>query len=114
MKSSKVIYKKVEIENFSSTGGNVTRRDISCLVDGVIDGKMVKDYETSNFTHSLSTAKIVIDALLACGTQVSNGRLVMTIDQLLSLTPVCMYTSANGWWTITDVNKEVAKIMEAK
>ena len=44
MKKAKVIYKKVEIENWSSTGGNVTHRNISCLVDGLMDGKIVKDY----------------------------------------------------------------------
>jgi hypothetical protein len=113
MKSANVVYKKVQIENWSSTGKNVTHRNILCLVDGVIDGKIVKDYESFNFTHSLATAKIVIDALLACGTQVSNGRLVMTVDQLFCLTTVCDY-DGRGWWTIADLNEAVAKIMEVK
>jgi len=110
MKSANVVYKKVEIRNWSSTGKNVTHRNILCLVDGVIDGEIAKEDGRFNFTHSLATAKIVIDALLACGTPVLNGRLVMTVDQLHSLTPICEY-DGRGWWTIANVNEAVAKIM---
>ena len=111
MKTANVVYKKVQIENWSSTGKNVTHRNISCLCDGLIDGKIVKDYETFNFTHSLATAKKIIDALLACGTQVLNGRLVITHDQLFCLTPVCEFASSLSQET---VNQSVAKIMEVK
>jgi len=111
MKSANVVYKKVEIENWSSTGKNVTHRNILALVDGVIDGKIVKGYEAFNFTHSLATAKKVIDALLACGTQVLNGRLVMTCDQLHDLTMVCEF---GGNHPQAFIDEKVAKIMEVK
>lgn len=111
MKSANVVYKKVQIENWSSTGKNVTHRNISCLCDGLIDGKIVTGYETFNFTHSLSTAKKVIDALLACGTQVLNGRLVMTLDQLYDLTQVCEFGRN---YPQAFINEKVAKIMEVK
>ena len=110
MKTAKVVYKKVEIENWSSTGKNVTHRNILALVDGVIDGKVVKGYEAKNYTHSLATAKKIIDALLACGTQVLNGRLVMTHDQLCDLTLTCEFA---GPWTQEYINERVAKIMKA-
>tara|TARA_R110000823_G_C15571049_1_gene461798 strand:+ start:125 stop:460 length:336 start_codon:yes stop_codon:yes gene_type:complete len=111
MKSANVVYKKVEIANWSSTGKNVTHRNISCLCDGLIDGKFVTGYETFNFTHSLATAKKVIDALLACGTPVLNGRLVMTVDQVLCLTQICEF---GGKYPQDFINEKVAKIMEVK
>ena len=110
MKTANVVYKKVEIGNWSSTGKNVTHRNISCLCDGVIDGKIVKDYETFNFTHSLAAAKKMIDALLACGTPVLNGRLVMTHDQLCELSLPCEFAGSLPQETL---NERVAKIMKA-
>jgi hypothetical protein len=112
MKTANVVYKKVEIENWSSTGKNVTHRQIAFLVNGAdSDGKILEDAELMNYTHSLAGAKKVIDALLACGTQVLNGRLVITCDQLFCLTPACEFANSLSQET---VNAMVAKVMEVK
>ena len=112
MKTANVFYKKVQIENWSATGKNVTHRQIAFLVNGTdLDGKILENAELMNYTHSLAAAKKIIDALLACGTQVLNGRLVITHDQLFCLTPACEFASSLSQET---VNQTVAKVMEVK
>lgn len=71
------IYKGVRITNFSHTGNKVTqRRIVAVLPDGT---------EGYNFTQSIAAAKIMIDAVLESGAEISDGRLVLTMGQLCEL-----------------------------
>jgi hypothetical protein len=75
---SEVVYKNVRIENISLSDAakKITHRNILVLMDGV---------ETYFWALSLAKAKIVIDAVVACGVEIKNGRLVLSDGQFSEL-----------------------------
>jgi hypothetical protein len=83
MKSAKVFYQGVEIENFSHTGNKVTLRQIQCLMSDVETGQ--SNVESYLFTPSIAKAKIIIDQIIECGVQIINHKLVLTKWQIFCL-----------------------------